>query len=90
MAHATGCLADAIQPFDLTTGTGNGFLFEKDTTESLVDAVKRAVSVFKKEKLWKALVKNAMGMDFSWSATAEQYIQLYETVKRRTVKVAKV
>jgi len=90
VAHATGCLADAIQPFDLTTGTGNGFLFEKDTTESLVDAVKRAVSVFKKEKLWKALVKNAMGMDFSWSATAEQYIQLYETVKRRTVKVAKV
>ena len=61
--------------------------------EHLIDALHaamlRAVKTFKQEKLWKALVKNAMESDFSWNASAKKYEKLYETVKRRVIKVEK-
>ena len=49
----------------------------------------RAVKTFKQEKLWKALVKNTMESDFSWTASAKKYEKLYETVKRRPFKIVK-
>lgn len=89
VARATGGLADTIQPFDVASLKGNGFLFEEYTTEALVGAIARAAAVFKQDRPWKALVKNAMESDFSWKASARKYAKLYETVKRRPVKVAK-
>ena len=89
VARATGGLADTIQEFDLVTQKGNGFLFEDYSSEALYTAVVKALKVFKQEKVWKGLVKNAMECDFSWTASAKKYSKLYETVKRRTVKVEK-
>ncbi|HQG98857.1 MAG TPA: glycosyltransferase, partial [Thermotogota bacterium] len=89
VARATGGLADTIQPFDAATLKGNGFLFEEYTTEALVGAIASATAVFKQEKPWRALVKNAMESDFSWTASAKKYVKLYESVKRRSVKITK-
>jgi starch synthase len=89
IVRATGGLADTIQAFDPATQQGNGFVFEEYSADALVDAVTRAVAAFKQEKQWKSLVKNAMESDFSWGASARKYIQLYETVKRKPVKIIK-
>lgn len=88
IARATGGLADTIQEFELTTQKGNGFLFEDYSSEALFAAILRASKVFKQEKLWRALIKNAMESDFSWTASAKKYAQLYETVKRRPSKTS--
>ncbi len=89
IARATGGLADTIENFEPVTQKGNGFIFEDYTSDALHAAVLRALKTFKQEKLWKALVRNAMESDFSWNASAKKYQRLYETVKRRTVKVEK-
>ncbi|HNX68663.1 MAG TPA: glycogen synthase GlgA [Candidatus Omnitrophota bacterium] len=87
VARATGGLADTIREFEISTQKGNGFLFEEYSGEAFLSTILRACKVFKQEKLWKALVKNAMESDFSWASSARKYTQLYETVKRRPVKV---
>ena len=89
IVRATGGLADTIENFEPTLQKGNGFIFEDYTSDALHAAMLRAVKTFKQEKLWKTLVKNAMESDFSWAASAKKYEKLYETVKRRSVKVEK-
>jgi len=90
VARATGGLADALEPFDAESGKGNGFVFEDYTVEALSDAVAGAVTVFRQDKPWRTLVKNAMESDFSWSSTAKKYSKIYESVKRRHFKISKV
>jgi starch synthase len=89
IVRATGGLADTIQNFEATSQEGNGFVFEDYTSDALHAAMLRAVKTFKQEKLWKALVRNAMESDFSWNASAKKYEKLYETVKRRPLKIEK-
>ena len=45
--------------------------------EALVDAVRRAAAAYRQPALWKALVRNAMAEDFSWDASAREYVTLY-------------
>ncbi|MBI3307613.1 MAG: glycogen synthase [Candidatus Omnitrophica bacterium] len=78
VARATGGLADTIQEFHPETGQGTGFLFEEYTSDAFLGAVKKSVLVFQQEKSWPRLVKNAMEADFSWTASAKKYLQIYE------------
>lgn len=87
IARATGGLADTIHDFEVTTQKGNGFLFGDYSSEALLATSLRACRLFRQEKLWKILVRNAMESDFSWKYSAQKYVQLYETVKRRSVKI---
>lgn len=89
IVRATGGLADTIRNFEPASQRGNGFVFEDYTSDALHSVLLRAVKTFKQEKLWKALVKNAMESDFSWNASAKKYERLYEAVKRRPFKVEK-
>jgi len=72
IARKTGGLADTIE--DGITG----FLFEENSSEALADSVKVAVLIYNKyEKLWASILKNVMGMDFSWLRSAKAYIDAY-------------
>lgn len=87
VARAVGGLADSIEEFNASTQKGNGFLFQEYTSEALTSAIVKAMKVFKQEKLWNTLVRNAMECDFSWTASAKKYVRLYETVKRRPLNM---
>lgn len=78
VVRLTGGLADTVHEFQQEVGTGNGFVFSDYTGAALVAAVRRALDIYRNEKLWTALVKNAMECDFSWTASAKKYVQLYE------------
>jgi len=39
--------------------------------------VRRAASTYRQPAVWKALVRNAMAEDFSWDASAREYVTLY-------------
>lgn len=90
VVRATGGLADTIQNFEPASQKGNGFLFEDYTSEALHTVLLRAVKIFKQEKLWKALTKNAMESDFSWEASAKKYEKLYGSIKRRPFKTENI
>lgn len=77
VVRTTGGLADTIIPWDAATGVGTGFRFDEYSADALYTCVAEAVSQFDDAKAWKKLVTNAMAADFSWRASADQYMDLY-------------
>ena len=77
VVRRTGGLADTVREFDTASRTGTGFLFDGFAVEDLVAAVRRAAGVHRQPALWQALVQNAMAADFSWEASAREYVSLY-------------
>ena len=90
IAHATGGLADTI--VDCTrrrrwrARTATGFLFDEPAAPALVAAVRRAIDVFREHaRAGGSLQQNGMARDFSWRQSAEQYVEVYRRISRRSV-----
>ena len=81
LVRATGGLVDTITDFDEKTGEGNGILFKDYTADALVKGIKRAIKLFQNKENWQKMVTNGMNCDFSWSASAKKYVDLYRTLK---------
>ena len=77
IVHRTGGLADTVQEFEPVASTGNGFVFTPYDPFHLFAAVTRALEVYKFSAVWQDLMQRAMLADYSWDASAEQYIALY-------------
>src|SRR5215468_5900255 len=77
IVRRTGGLTDTVTEFDPARRTGTGFAFDAFAVDALLDAVRRATSAYRQPAVWKALVKNAMAQDFSWEASAREYVALY-------------
>lgn len=76
VVRQTGGLADTIQ--DCTLGDGSGFVFSQFTGEDLCRGLSNALYRWYDEDDWKALMVHDMGLDFSWTASAEEYLKLYK------------
>jgi starch synthase len=78
VVRATGGLDETVEEFDPATGQGTGFKFTDYSPTALLSAVKRALAVYQQPRLWKALMKHTMGLDYSWTKTAgPKYVDLY-------------
>ncbi len=78
VVHQTGGLSDSVTPFDAEKGIGNGFCFGCFSGYELMGAIRAALSVCRdSDKLRKAR-ENAMMTDFSWKASADEYLALYK------------
>jgi len=77
VVHRTGGLADTVKEFDPATNTGNGFSFVRYDPFHLFAAIMRAIEVYKFPAVWQDLMQRAMLADYSWDASAEQYVALY-------------
>ncbi len=78
VVREVGGLYDTIHPFQPDSGTGNGFTFVSYNAHDMMDAVRRAVTMYyDAPKQWRTLVRQAMAMDFSWDASAQGYLDLY-------------
>jgi starch synthase len=78
IVRATGGLDDSVIQFDRKTMAGNGFKFTEYKEEDFLASITNAMEVFSQKKLWKKLVSNAMGEDFSWDKRVYEYIDLYK------------
>jgi starch synthase len=81
VVRATGGLKDSVEEFDAVRGNGTGFLFESYDGYALLDAIDRALAVFRRKKEWNTLIKNAMAKDYSWSRSACEYVELYRRLQ---------
>ncbi|MBI4609687.1 MAG: glycogen synthase GlgA [Candidatus Rokubacteria bacterium] len=80
----TGGLVDTVKEFQPETGAGTGFGFQGFTAAALVDAVRRALAAYRQPERWRRLVRNGMAEDFSWEASAREYVTLYrKALKKR-------
>jgi starch synthase len=87
IVRATGGLADSVHDFDPERAPkGNGFVFTEYTSDALMTAVCRALSIYQEKKVWSGLVRRALQSDFSWTRSAERYTALYHRAQttRRT------
>lgn len=82
VVRATGGLDDTIEPWDPKTGKGTGFKFSDYTGDALLATVRAALAAFKDKEGWKKLMLNGMNKDFSWAASAKEYVKIYERVKQ--------
>lgn len=89
VVRATGGLDDTIEPWDARTGRGTGFKFSDYSGESLLLTVKEALKAFRDQPSWKNLMRNGMNKDFSWNASAKEYVRVYERARQsRTAPAA--
>ena len=79
----TGGLADTVVDADGDPGTGTGFKFTGYDAAELQGAVSRALSAFADRPRWEAIVRRGMSQDFSWEASAREYVSLYEKALRK-------
>lgn len=82
IVHATGGLADTIIDLDANPAQGNGISFDTYAAPALLDALQRALRLYREHEHWPALVARAMSYDSRWSASAHAYSQLYQRVLR--------
>lgn len=75
----TGGLADTIKDVN-TFPDGNGFVFYDASSVALQEACIRALTLYQNQHVWWSIVKRAMKLDFSWEASAHEYIKLYMNV----------
>ncbi len=80
VVRATGGLDDSVEQWSRATGKGTGFKFSAYTGSALLAAVREALQVFKDQSAWKQLMMNGMSKDFSWAASAREYVKVYERV----------
>ena len=78
IVRATGGLDDTIEPWNPRTGKGTGFKFTEYNGEALLLTIKEALRAFRDQVSWQTLVRNGMSKDFSWNASAKEYVRVYE------------
>jgi len=82
IVRATGGLDDTIEPWDTRAGKGTGFKFSEYTGEALLLTIREAVRAYRDQTSWQILMRNGMAKDFSWNASAREYVRVYERIRQ--------
>jgi len=81
VVRATGGLADTVvdtNPTTLAAGTATGFRFAAHYTEALLEAVRRALTLYRGQpEAWRQVMGTGMRQDWSWDRSAGEYERLY-------------
>lgn len=83
VVHRVGGLADTVthaSPENLASGAATGFVIDRLDRASLVDAVHRAMALYRHPRAWEKLMRSAMARDFGWAGRAQQYLDVYEKI----------
>ena len=80
IVRETGGLFDTIKPYNEFTGEGNGFSFTNYNAHDMMAVIKYALGIYRDTEKWEKLTRRVMGVDFSWNASAEKYVGLYNSM----------
>jgi starch synthase len=78
IVRGVGGLEDTIIDYTKSQDTGTGFKFYDYSENALLDAIERALGVYKNQSAWQSLIKQCMSEDFSWEKSAKEYVELYK------------
>jgi len=82
IVRATGGLADTVINFDEHDGSGTGFSFIPYSAREMMACIQRALSLYSEAERWQKLVIRTMSQNWSWASSAQQYLNLYEELRR--------
>ncbi len=82
VVRETGGLFDSIKGYweDGKTLRGNGFTFANYRADELLDRTLAAINLWNDKEKRKKFVGKIMRTDFSWTASAKDYIDMYESL----------
>lgn len=78
IVRETGGLRDTIQPYNETTGEGNGFSFANYNAHELLYILRYSLLIYSRDELFKPLLKNVNKSKFSWKDSARLYDGVYK------------
>lgn len=82
IVRETGGLKDSIRDFGCEGG-GNGYTFKNYTAEDMLYSIRRGVKDFIDDgPAWDEKVRICIDKDFSWKCTVNEYVALYNKVKK--------
>jgi starch synthase len=84
IVYGGGGLEDYVVDLQKNSRSGTGVHFPQYSGESLLDGIEAARKLYKNPAAWKQVTSRCMRQDFSWGATAQEYIKAYRRVTRRT------
>ncbi len=84
IVYASGGLEDYVTDLERNARSGTGFTFANYSGDGILGAVDAARKQYKNPTAWKSIVMRCMRQDFSWNATAQEYLKAYRRVTRRT------
>ena len=90
LVRSTGGLADTVEDCGPDLSTGNGFVFKPASSYALANAAIRAAADFSNTSAWRLLQDRGMGQDFSWDASALQYLTLYKRAQDKRLTIATI
>ena len=83
LVRRTGGLADTVvdaTPHALRTGIATGLVFEEASAWAILEAMRRALALYRDKRRWRQLQRTGMAQDFSWDESAREYVRLYKAV----------
>ena len=87
VVRQTGGLADTVvdaTPAAIENRSANGFSFSDFSPQALETALDRAVDIYhNRSDVWQQLIQTGMRRDWSWTASARQYVDLYQKIVAR-------
>jgi starch synthase len=84
LVRATGGLDDTVENYDPYTGRGTGFKFWEASGPSLIGTLRWALRVYDHPDVWQRLQRAGMAGDFSWTRSAQAYVEVYDAALART------
>ena len=82
VVRAVGGLADTVTDYAPSRRTSTGFVFEPYTPAALLEALSRALALYRDRRKWGALQATGMKQDHSWDRSAREYVKIYERALR--------
>ncbi len=82
VVRATGGLDDTIENWDPNSKRGTGFKFAEYSGDALLTTLRAALQAYRDQEGWSVLMRNGMSRDFSWNASAREYVKVFERVKQ--------
>jgi starch synthase len=83
IVRATGGLADTVDDCIEKPKHGTGFVFQKYSAADMFAAIKRALKMYPHKDAWRAAQIRGMKKDFTWTSSANRYIELYKTLLKK-------
>ncbi|HEV2907680.1 MAG TPA: glycogen/starch synthase, partial [Candidatus Eremiobacteraceae bacterium] len=83
VVHRVGGLADTVVDADVASlhdESATGFVFDTPTAQAFEQAIARALSLFSDADRWRTLQQTGMRADFSWTRSAQAYLDLYNAL----------
>ena len=79
VVRETGGLKDSVIAYNQYEDAGDGFSFANYNAHELLFTIKHALDIyFNHRGSWEGIIQRAMKKDFSWKASAQEYVRLYE------------